>query len=145
MTVVVPTSTAASKIEKCRSYKAHVIIEGRDIGESRIVALVLARERRLEFINGSDHTHIIAANGTIAFEILKQVPKVDAIVVPVGGGGLLAGIAKALKTVSPQTQVIVSSKCGDLVKNFSSKATIFFIFAGRRVREVSQLSACYGK
>uniref|UniRef100_W8BWZ7 Serine racemase n=1 Tax=Ceratitis capitata TaxID=7213 RepID=W8BWZ7_CERCA len=127
VTVVVPTSTAASKIEKCRSYKAHVIIEGRDIGESRIVALVLARERRLEFINGSDHTHIIAANGTIAFEILKQVPKVDAIVVPVGGGGLLAGIAKALKTVSPQTQVIgvELEKCPSFQRAMANESPVY--------------------
>ncbi|XP_049304693.1 L-threonine dehydratase catabolic TdcB [Bactrocera dorsalis] len=106
ITVVVPTCTATTTIEKCRSYNAHVITEGRDISESRVVALVLSKGRQLEYIDSYDHHHIIAGNGTIGFEILRQVPKIDAIVVPVGGGGLMAGIATAVKTVSPQTQII---------------------------------------
>ncbi|XP_054090932.1 L-threonine dehydratase catabolic TdcB isoform X2 [Zeugodacus cucurbitae] len=106
VTVVVPTCTAPQTIVKCRSYNAHVITEGRDIAESRVVALVLAKERELEYIDSYDHPHVIAGNGTIGFEILRQVPKIDAIVVPVGGGGLIAGIATAVKTVSPQTLII---------------------------------------
>nr|XP_014095099.1 L-threonine dehydratase catabolic TdcB-like [Bactrocera oleae] len=106
ITVVVPTCTATATIEKCRSYHAQVITEGRDIAESRVVALVLSKVRQLKYIDSYDHPHIIAGNGTIGFEILRQVPKIDAIVVPVGGGGLIAGIARTVKTVSPQTQVI---------------------------------------
>lgn len=106
---MVPTCTATATIEKCRSYHAQVITEGRDIAESRVVALVLSKVRQLEYIDSYDHPHIIAGNGTIGFEILRQVPKIDAIVVPVGGGGLIAGIARTVKTVSPQTQVIVST------------------------------------
>ncbi len=55
-----------------------------------------------------DHPNILAGQGTMGLEILEQVPKVDAVVIPVGGGGLLAGCAKALKTMKPEVQIIVS-------------------------------------
>lgn len=64
--------------------------------------------QNLAYINGFDHPDIIAGAGTMGIEILNQVPNVDAIVVPVGGGGLIAGIALAVKTLAPNVKVIVS-------------------------------------
>ena len=59
-------------------------------------------------MNGFDHPNILAGQGTMGLEILEQVPDVDAVVIPVGGGGLLAGCAKALKTMKPSVSIIVS-------------------------------------
>ncbi len=62
----------------------------------------------MTYINGYDHPDIIAGQGTIALEIIEQVPDVDAIIVPTGGGGLLAGIAVAAKSIRPDILIIVS-------------------------------------
>jgi threonine dehydratase len=64
--------------------------------------------QNLVYINGFDHPNIIAGAGTMGIEILNQVPNVDAIIVPVGGAGLIAGIALAVKTLEPNVKVIVS-------------------------------------
>ena len=61
-------------------------------------------------INRSDHPHVISGQGTMGLEIIDQVKNLDAIVIPVGGGGLLAGVALAVKTVYPNVQIIVSCR-----------------------------------
>ena len=61
----------------------------------------------MTYINGFDHPHIIAGAGTMGLEIINQVPDVEAVVVPVGGGGLIAGISMAVKTLRPEVLVIV--------------------------------------
>lgn len=76
----------------------------------------------LAYINGFDHPDIIAGAGTMGIEILNQVPNVDAIVVPVGGGGLIAGIALAVKTLAPNVKVIVRSTGSRLLRRGSSKS-----------------------
>lgn len=68
----------------------------------------MAKEKGLAYINGYDHPHILSGQGTIGLEIINQVYPLDAIIVPVGGGGMLAGIAKAVKAVYPHIQIIVS-------------------------------------
>ena len=67
--------------------------------------------QNMMYINGFDRPEIIAGAGTMGIEILHQVPDVDAIIVPIGGGGLIAGISLAVKTLSPNVQVIVSIAC----------------------------------
>lgn len=106
VTVVMPLVAPLMKVTLCRHYGANVIVEGVDIGESRKIALRLGKKRNYMYINGYDHPHILAGQGTIGLEILEQVQDVDAIVVPVGGGGLIAGIALAVKTLNPTIQVI---------------------------------------
>lgn len=83
-------------------------MSGRDMAEARSIALKMSKEKGLLYINGYDHPNIIAGQGTIGLEILEQVSNPDAIIVPVGGGGLLAGIAIAVKALSPNTKIIVS-------------------------------------
>lgn len=68
----------------------------------------IAVEKHMTYINGYDHPHIIAGQGTIGLEILEQIKDVDAIVVPIGGGGLIAGIAVAAKALRKDIQIIVS-------------------------------------
>lgn len=77
------------------------------MAEAKNYALRIARDRGLIYVNGYDHPNIIAGQGTIGLEICEQVPNPDAVVVPVGGGGLIAGIATAIKAMSPKTKIIV--------------------------------------
>jgi len=106
VTVVMPIVAPIMKVENCKRYGANVIIHGADIGESRIHALKIVAKKGMMYINGYDHPNILAGQGTMGLEILDQVPDVDAIVVPVGGGGLIAGIALAVKTMKPDVTII---------------------------------------
>ncbi|XP_061393892.1 L-threonine ammonia-lyase [Musca vetustissima] len=113
VTVVMPKAAPIMKIQKCRNYKANVIVEGKDMGEAKALAMKMAKEQKMLYINGYDHPHIMAGQGTIGLEILEQVPNPDAVIIPVGGGGLIAGIATAVKALSPKTKIIgvESAKC----------------------------------
>lgn len=107
VTVVMPKEASIMKIQKCRNFKANVIVKGRDMAEAKKIAMEISRDKEMPYINGYDHPHVMAGQGTIGLEMVEQVSDVDAIVVPVGGGGLIAGIATAVKTLSPNTQIIV--------------------------------------
>ena len=73
VTVVMPIVAPIMKIQSCRQFGATIIIHGKDIGESREFAMQIASERRLTYINGYDHPHIIAGQGTMGLEIVEQV------------------------------------------------------------------------
>lgn len=77
------------------------------MAEAKKNAMLIAKEKNLIYINGYDHPHIIAGQGTIGLEICEQVKDADAIIVPVGGGGLIAGIATAVKALKPHIKIIV--------------------------------------
>ncbi|VDM80048.1 unnamed protein product [Strongylus vulgaris] len=109
VTVVMPVFAPLMKIGMCRSYGANVILKGDNIGEAKGHAMKLVAEKKYKYINGYDHPDILAGQGTIGLEILEQVPDVDAIIVPVGGAGLIAGIAVAVKTLKPQA--VESDSC----------------------------------
>ncbi|XP_049877915.1 L-threonine ammonia-lyase-like [Pectinophora gossypiella] len=113
VTVVMPNVAPIMKIEKCRSYGANVVIHGEDMKEAKFHAMSLAKERDLIYINGYDHPHIMAGQGTVGLEILEQVPDVDAVIVPVGGGGLLAGVGTAIKHLKPHVLIygVETEKC----------------------------------
>jgi threonine dehydratase len=106
VTVVMPVFAPLTKISNCRQFGANVLLCGDDIAQARGHADELATQRGLTYINGYDDPAIIAGQGTIGLEILQQVPDVDAVIVPVGGGGLIAGIALAIKTLRPDVQII---------------------------------------
>merc|ERR1719445_2145849 len=106
VTVVMPVVAPIMKVENCKKYGANVIVHGKDIGESREKALVLGKDKGLMYINGFDHPNILAGQGTMGLEVLEQVPDIDAAIIPVGGGGLIAGCAVALKTMKPDIQII---------------------------------------
>lgn len=76
--------------------------------EAKRMAMILSKEKDLVYVNGYDHPNIIAGQGTIGLEICEQVSGADAVVVPVGGGGLIAGVATAIKALSPHTKIIVN-------------------------------------
>uniref|UniRef100_A0AC35TMM9 ACT domain-containing protein n=1 Tax=Rhabditophanes sp. KR3021 TaxID=114890 RepID=A0AC35TMM9_9BILA len=104
--VVMPLIAPLMKIDNCQQYGANVIVEGENLAESRNIALKMAEEQGGKYINGYDHIDILAGAGSIGIEISEQLPKVDLILVPVGGGGLLAGVVVAIKALYPNTKVI---------------------------------------
>ncbi|CAI2340924.1 unnamed protein product [Caenorhabditis sp. 36 PRJEB53466] len=105
VTVVMPVIAPLMKIQFCRSLGATVILKGESIAVAKEFALRHAKENNLKYINGYDAIDILAGQGTIGLEILEQVPDVDTILVPVGGGGLIAGIAVAVKTLKPDVLI----------------------------------------
>ena len=106
VTVVMPQFAALVKVSNCRQLGATVVLHGADLGEARVRAEDIARRDGLAFLHPFDNADVIAGQGTMALEILEQAPDLDAIVVPVGGGGLLAGIGTVVKALRPQMRVI---------------------------------------
>ncbi len=106
VTVVMPKFAALIKVTNCRHLGANVVLHGADLGEARARAEEIAREQGLTFIHPFDNADVMAGQGTMALEILEQTPDVEAIVVPVGGGGLLAGIGTVFKALRPQARVV---------------------------------------
>jgi len=106
VTVVMPTSAPLVKITNCRGFAAETILIGDSLDQARVRARELAAERGLVYVHGFDDPAIIAGQGTIGLEILEDVPDVDAVIVPVGGGGLIAGIGAAIKAVKPGVKII---------------------------------------
>ncbi|HCC33130.1 MAG TPA: threonine ammonia-lyase, partial [Clostridiales bacterium] len=99
--VVVPENAAAVKVAAARGYGAEVIHHGTTSAERTALAQELARERGLAFVHAFDDPWVIAGQGTVGLEILEDLPEVDVVLVPVGGGGLIAGIATAVKETRP--------------------------------------------
>lgn len=106
VTVVMPQYAPLIKITTCQRLNAKVVVAGNSFGEARERADQFAQEQKLTYIHGYDDWNIIAGQGTMALEILDQVPEMDAIVVPVGGGGLIAGVGLAIKALKPSVKVI---------------------------------------
>jgi len=106
VTVVMPQFAALIKVTNCRQFGARVVLRGADLGEARTHAVELAQRDGLTFIHPFDNTDVIAGQGTMALEILEQTPDVESIVVPVGGGGLLAGIGTVVKALRPDVSLI---------------------------------------
>jgi threonine dehydratase len=106
VTVVMPEFAPLIKITTCQRLGARVILKGRDFAEACSEADRLVIQEGLTYVHGFDDPDIIAGQGTLGLEILEQVPDVDAIVCPVGGGGLLAGLCVAVKALRPRVKVI---------------------------------------
>jgi threonine dehydratase len=106
VTVVMPDYAPLIKVSTCKRLGARVIIRGRDFAEARTEADRRAAKEGLAYIHGFDAPEIIAGQGTIGLEILEQVKEADAIVCPVGGGGLLAGLCVAAKALRKKIKVI---------------------------------------
>lgn len=106
ITVIMPVFAPLMKVSCCRGYGATVIQHGHNIQQAKIFGFKYARDHGMTYINGFDHPDVVAGQGTVGLEIMEEVKNIDAIVVPVGGGGLLAGIAVAVKTLRPEIELI---------------------------------------
>ena len=105
-TVVMPRAAPLAKITATAAYGAEVVLAGETWEEARQVALDMARESGAFFVHAFDDPHVIAGQGTLGLELLDDWPDVDAVLVPVGGGGLAAGLACAVKSLKPSVRVI---------------------------------------
>ena len=126
VTVVMPEFAPLIKITTCQRLGANVVLHGRDFSEARAEADRIATTGPA-YIHGFDDPDIIAGQGTMGLEILEQVPGVDAIVCPVGGGGLLAGICVAVKALRPSVEIVA-------VESVSTGNLSAALRAGRPVR-----------
>ncbi len=105
-TIVMPRATPYVKIRQTAHFGARIILEGETLNEASEFAHVLARREGLVFVHPYDDDLVIAGQGTIALEMLETEPDLEILVVPVGGGGLISGIATAAKSIRPDIQVI---------------------------------------
>ncbi len=105
-TIVMPTTTPLIKVNRTKSYGAEVVLYGNVYDESCEYALQLAEEKGLTFIHPFDDPEVATGQGTIAMEIFKELPTVDYILVPIGGGGLAAGVSTLAKLLNPKIQVL---------------------------------------
>ena len=106
VTVVMPVHAPMVKQRRCAELGARVLNAGETIADARTRADELVAAERLTYVNGFNDHAIVAGQGTVGLEILEQVPGTEAIVVPVGGGGLIAGLALATKTLRPAVRVV---------------------------------------
>ncbi len=103
--IVMPRFTPSVKVERTRAFGAQIVLHGERFDDARSHGLQLAQERGLTMIDPFDDDAIIAGQGTIGLEMLRAQPDLDELVVPVGGGGLIAGIATAAKHLKPSIRV----------------------------------------
>ena len=104
-TIVMPKNTPFVKVRKTRDYGADVVLEGETFSEAAAEAERLTQQEGLTPVHPFNDQDIMAGQGVIGFEMLEAVPELDAIVVPIGGGGLIAGVAVAAKSVKPEIEI----------------------------------------
>ena len=105
-TICIPAGAPLSKIEATRSYGANVVLVPGVYDDAHAEAVRLRDEQGLTFIHALDDERVMAGQGTIGLEIAEQLPDVDAVLVPIGGGGLIAGVASALRQLKPACRII---------------------------------------
>jgi threonine dehydratase len=105
-TIVMPVTTPFVKVEATQAHGAEVVLEGETVAEAQLRAETIARERGLTFVHPYDDPLVIAGQGTIAREMLEDAPDLDALVVPIGGGGLIAGTAIAARARKPAIEIV---------------------------------------
>lgn len=105
-TIVMPVNAPLSKVEATKGYGAQVILHGASFDEAKDYAFQLAEEKGYIFVHPYEDEKVIAGQGTIGLEILEQVSNLSSIVVPIGGGGLISGIAIAAKSINPKIRII---------------------------------------
>ena len=104
--IVMPRFTPGVKIERTRGFGAEVVLHGDTLDESRTHALQMAEAQGLVFVHPYDDEAIVAGQGTVGLEMLRAVPELDTLVIAVGGGGLIAGIATAAKAIKPGIEIV---------------------------------------
>ncbi|QOP45733.1 threonine ammonia-lyase [Sulfurimonas paralvinellae] len=148
--IVMPESTPLTKVNGVRHYGAEVILAGSNYDEAYLYAKEYGEKNHLTFVHPFEDEAVIAGQGTIGLEILSKCQELDAVIVPIGGGGLIAGIATALKETNPNIKVIGVSASGapafkesyELKKPIDSKS-VRTIADGIAVRDTSPITLEY--
>jgi threonine dehydratase len=105
-TIVMPVTTPFVKIAATKEHGAQVVLDGETVSEAQVRAEAEARERGLIWVHPYDDEHVIAGQGTVALEMLEEAPGLDTLVIPIGGGGLISGIATAAKAIKPGIEIV---------------------------------------
>ncbi len=124
--IIMPDSTPLTKVNGVRHFGAEVILAGSNYDEAYAYATTYGAENKLVFVHPFEDDEVIAGQGTVALEILEQADELDAIIVPVGGGGLISGVGAAIKGLNPEIEVIGVSAAGApaLKNSFDAKEPI---------------------
>jgi threonine dehydratase len=134
--IVMPKNASLSKIAATKSYGAKVILKGSDYDESFRIAQQMANDEKLELISAYDDYDIIIGQGTIGLEIIDELPQVDEIYIPIGGGGLAAGIAIAIKSKNPNVKIIgVESEAYPAMKRSVEMGSLQVVKAGYTIAD----------
>ena len=105
-TIVMPKGTPQVKAENTKRFGARVVFEGETIDESAVRARAIAKDEGLAFVHPYDDEKVMAGQGTVALEMLDAFPDIDVLLVPIGGGGLIAGNAIAAKAIKPDIEIV---------------------------------------
>lgn len=105
-TIVMPSATPTVKVENTRKLGAKVILDGASFEDASAFAMTYGVMHGLTFIHPFDDPHVIAGQGTVALEMLEAVPDLDTLIVPIGGGGLISGVATVAKAINPKIRII---------------------------------------
>lgn len=148
--IVMPESTPLTKVNGVKYYGAEVILHGSNYDEAYAYAREYADKHSLTFIHPFEDTKVIAGQGTVALEILEKCESLDAIIIPVGGGGLIAGMSEAIKSINPEIEVIgVSASGAPAFRESYDKKTavdsthVRTIADGIAVRDTSNITLSY--
>jgi threonine dehydratase len=134
--IVMPKNASPSKVAATKSYGAKVILEGTDYDESFNIAQRIAKDEKLELISAYDDYDIITGQGTIGLEIIEELPDVDEIYIPIGGGGLAASIAIAVKAKNPNVKIIgVESEAYPAMKQSFEMGSLKSVKAGYTIAD----------
>ncbi|MEM1959076.1 MAG: threonine ammonia-lyase [Candidatus Nitrosocaldus sp.] len=135
-TVVMPFNASPAKVSATRAYGADIVFHGSIYDQAWEKAMEIAREQGKTFVHAFDDASIIAGQGTIGLEIMEDMPSIDAIIVPVGGGGLAAGIALAVKSIKPDVKIIgVQSKAFSAMKESLEQGRIVEVSNGSTIAD----------
>ena len=105
-TIVMPVTTPFVKVEATEAYGAEVVLDGESVADAQVRAETIARERGLTLVHPYDDPLVIAGQGTVALEMLEDLPELDMLAIPIGGGGLIAGNAVAARARNPSIRII---------------------------------------
>ena len=149
-TIVMPESTPLTKVQGVKAFGADVILKGSNYDEAYAYAVEYGRKKGFSFVHPFTDEEVMAGQGTVALEMLQAQPDLDAMVVPVGGGGLIAGMAVAAKSIKPDIEMIAVSAQGAPAMRLSYEekraidtTSVRTIADGIAVRDTSEITLSY--